>query len=726
NSVFELNDAKLDPTVLESELRAAGARIEALGEQITALEENLTAAQRAGPFPMETMKQLRLALDQMAADANTVVKSKYWKRSSFARDVSNSLKRRRGRVERVWPESFSVEAYIEDPYGASGMGGKGPAMESAFRPYDEFSEPRHLTCVSMVRNESARADEIMRHLCALFDRVVIVDHLSEDNTAALVARYNGQNDTEVVLLKGTDAGYYQAEYMTGIARAILAEQQTDWLFFLDFDEVLPFQSRLDFQQAMVEVAASEVVNGHWYNLDMGPEGGGDFQGAKVTVGPQAAIHTKIALNVPRLKNREIKVAQGNHAVYLGGHHEPYFGDRTFGVFHLPVTGIEAFRAKLEQGVRAYAEVARDKSDEGVHWKDLLDEIDTLAEDPVLLREVALRYGQPLTDIIEDVKQGKLTPDTRPMTLSFAQIDMPTDESAGTIDATPSFSLETIDAVLAEVFKPAVHTPSDPEAILSKPLHETLTPRDERLDPDPIKRASRITRAVMAGATNIEVIVPTAWSGHKAFLYSLMDAMRPRRYVELGTYAGASFFAACQHMKDNGHYGEAVAIDIWEGDIHSNFYDESVFDRFKGYLNMHFPKTGSYIRGYFEEARKMFEPNSIELLHIDGLHTYEAVKEDYLTWRPAVTENGTIIFHDTSEYQTDFGVWQLFEEIASDATASFRFRHTHGLGVMAFGDREINPAIELLEYLSENPAQTERYYATLGSALFEKAQRRFTK
>ena len=139
--------------------------------------------------------------------------------------------------------------------------------------------------------------------------------------------------------------------------------------------------------------------------------------------------------------------------------------------------------------------------------------------------------------------------------------------------------------------------------------------------------------------------------------------------------------------------------------------------------MKFRNTGRFIRGYFSEAVSCFEDDSVELLHIDGLHTYEAVKEDYETWRPKLATCGVIMFHDTNEYQTDFGVWQFFDEVRHEAPASFQFRHGHGLGVMAFGTPETNPVLDLLAYFATRPEKIESFYATLGKALYQAARAR---
>ena len=62
--------------------------------------------------------------------------------------------------------------------------------------------------------------------------------------------------------------------------------------------------------------------------------------------------------------------------------------------------------------------------------------------------------------------------------------------------------------------------------------------------------------------------------------------------------------------------------------------------------------------------------------VDGLHTFEAVKNDFDTWKQHVRAEGVILFHDTAEEQ--FGVKDFFATLPSDCC--FSFACSHGLGI----------------------------------------------
>ena len=200
---------------------------------------------------------------------------------------------------------------------------------------------------------------------------------------------------------------------------------------------------------------------------------------------------------------------------------------------------------------------------------------------------------------------------------------------------------------------------------------------------------------------VDKLMPSAWGGHIPFMFALADLSRPRRYVELGTHFGASFFAFCQAARRCGFGCDPVAIDAWEGDEHAGRYDESVFERFKFVLS-DYASFARYLRMYFTDASGLFAPSSIDLLHIDGLHTYEAVKEDFETWLPKMSDEGVMMFHDINVHERDFGVWKLWHEVSSRYPA-LEFRHSHGLGIVYVGSREDSPVLRLLKLAGSNVA-----------------------
>lgn len=168
------------------------------------------------------------------------------------------------------------------------------------------------------------------------------------------------------------------------------------------------------------------------------------------------------------------------------------------------------------------------------------------------------------------------------------------------------------------------------------------------------------------------------------MFWLIDAFRPQRFVELGTHTGVSYCAACQAIELLGLSCSCRAIDTWKGDEHAGFYDEGVYAGLATYHDAKYTAFSRLVRSTFDEAVGHFEDESIDLLHIDGMHTYDAVRHDFETWRPKLTKNAIVLFHDTNVRERDFGVFRLWGEVSA-GRPHFEFLHGHGLGVLGIGD-----------------------------------------
>src|SRR3974390_159557 len=194
--------------------------------------------------------------------------------------------------------------------------------------------------------------------------------------------------------------------------------------------------------------------------------------------------------------------------------------------------------------------------------------------------------------------------------------------------------------------------------------------------------------------------PGPWTGHLPAAFSLIKAAKPQILVELGTHSGNSYSAFCQTISLMGLPTRAFAVDTWQGDEHAGFYDESVFQDFNAFNQGHFPSFSKLLRMTFDEARGSFSDGSIDLLHIDGLHTYEAVRHDFENWRSATSGRAVVVFHDTNVRERGFGVWKLWREL-TEVYPSFEFHHSEGLGVLGLGQNQ-SPLRTSLFALGKDP------------------------
>ncbi len=216
------------------------------------------------------------------------------------------------------------------------------------------------------------------------------------------------------------------------------------------------------------------------------------------------------------------------------------------------------------------------------------------------------------------------------------------------------------------------------------------------------------------------IVSSAWLEHAPFAFWLMDELRPRSVVELGTHWGFSFFVFAEAVRRLGIETEISALDSWEGDDQAGFYGEDVYESVRSTAEQEYPGFTRLLRGYFSDSRLLVADDSVDLLHIDGRHGYEDAREDYEQWRSTVRDGGVVLFHDIAEYGDGFGVWQLWEELAP-RHPSFAFSHGHGLGVLGVGDVRSDGLAALFAADAATARDVRATYERLGGVVARQAK-----
>lgn len=147
---------------------------------------------------------------------------------------------------------------------------------------------------------------------------------------------------------------------------------------------------------------------------------------------------------------------------------------------------------------------------------------------------------------------------------------------------------------------------------------------------------------------------SSWDGHFDYAIELVRLLNPTTVVELGVDYGYSIFAFA-YPKIGNVYG----IDWFNGDDNAgirNTYPEVM--RLKSEIEKLGINNITIIPGDFDNIARIWA-KPIDILHIDGLHTYEAVKNDFETWSKFLSPNGVVLFHDVECYE---GVHRFFNEI----------------------------------------------------------------
>ena len=226
--------------------------------------------------------------------------------------------------------------------------------------------------------------------------------------------------------------------------------------------------------------------------------------------------------------------------------------------------------------------------------------------------------------------------------------------------------------------------------------------------------------------NLEMMVYSPWSGHRLFAYDFIVDDQPECIVELGSFYGCSSFAFLQAIKDYHLNSCFYAIDTWEGDdFTENDYREDIYGQFKKVKDTFFVRQNvQMLQMTFDDAVKMFENGTIDLLHIDGSHRYEDVRRDFLNWKEKVKKTGVVFFHDIGDVLLEgktLGSHVFWEELKLQYSYTFEFPFSFGLGVLCFDGgkyESLKRRIDFLYYQQQANCAAVQYKDTIRKQYFQ--------
>jgi hypothetical protein len=180
---------------------------------------------------------------------------------------------------------------------------------------------------------------------------------------------------------------------------------------------------------------------------------------------------------------------------------------------------------------------------------------------------------------------------------------------------------------------------------------------------------------------------SAWKGHGHLAMKIVSLFKPEVIVDLGVDYGFSTFCFAYEG-----IGKVYGIDWFKGDIHTGFRDtfDYVMGLYQEIRNEFSIKNIEFIKSDFDEAAKSWN-KKIDLLHIDGLHTYEAVKNDYDTWIKFCDEESIILFHDVESFR--YTVGRFFNESEGYKCINFG---SAGLGILTKSKKKYDEICKLLQ------------------------------
>jgi len=126
------------------------------------------------------------------------------------------------------------------------------------------------------------------------------------------------------------------------------------------------------------------------------------------------------------------------------------------------------------------------------------------------------------------------------------------------------------------------------------------------------------------------------------LYKL--AKKKEFILEIGSYTGASASCFSAALKEQGH-GKLICIDTWNNDSMTEG-KRNTWDEFQN-NTIEYRNTIIPIIGFSTDVVKSVKEitKKIDILFIDGDHSYIAVKADWESYKSFLEPGSIVIFHD---------------------------------------------------------------------------------
>jgi predicted O-methyltransferase YrrM len=151
---------------------------------------------------------------------------------------------------------------------------------------------------------------------------------------------------------------------------------------------------------------------------------------------------------------------------------------------------------------------------------------------------------------------------------------------------------------------------------------------------------------------------------------IVFALRPKTLVEIGTSRGGTL---CVLSRLADPHATIVSVDLPNGEFGGGYkwFHPYIFKNFTyGEQSLHLIRGNSHSKDIGTEVRDIVGRKcNLDLLFIDGDHSYEGVRDDFYSYVDLVRAGGIVAFHDIAEHTNqDCQVDRFWNEIKT------KYRH----------------------------------------------------
>ena len=126
---------------------------------------------------------------------------------------------------------------------------------------------------------------------------------------------------------------------------------------------------------------------------------------------------------------------------------------------------------------------------------------------------------------------------------------------------------------------------------------------------------------------------------------IVERMSPRNVLEIGTADGGTLFLLARVASEDALL---MSLDLPGGPFGGG-YSERVIPLLESFAvkrqRIHLVRADSHSKDTRKMVDQVLGEQKVDLLFIDGDHSYEGVRKDFETYSPLVRKGGIIAFHD---------------------------------------------------------------------------------
>jgi predicted O-methyltransferase YrrM len=134
------------------------------------------------------------------------------------------------------------------------------------------------------------------------------------------------------------------------------------------------------------------------------------------------------------------------------------------------------------------------------------------------------------------------------------------------------------------------------------------------------------------------------------LANLIATRKPKTVLEIGTALGGTLLLMCRLSDPNA---TIISLDLADRDLRYRGYREPIFRSFpRKRQKLHLVLADSHREETKHRIANLLEDKGLDILFIDGDHSYGGVRSDFEMYSPFVRQGGIVIFHDIVEHSPE--------------------------------------------------------------------------